>query len=412
MTQMETTQTELLARVRAAAETHREFITDTFARLVSAPSLSGREEHAARIVEAVMRVSGFDEVRIDAMGNVLGRIGSGGPVILMDAHIDTVDVGDPAEWEDFPPYPATIKDGVVHGRGASDQKCGMAGLILGGRLIKECGLDRYGTVWIAGTCLEEDSDGIALLHIIEKEGIKPDYCVITDSTDMNVYRGQRGRMEMKIVVKGRSCHGSAPERGDNAVTKAAPIVLDIDKLNGRLKHDDFLGKGTICVSKIECQTPSLCAVPGEATVYCDRRLTWGETPESALEELRALDSVKAVGATVEMLQYETDCWTGMKAGQEKFYPTWKFEEDHPLIEAAVEAASLVKGAPQKAGRWIFSTNGVACAGRLGIPSVGFGPGAEELAHTAREGTSVDDVVTAGVFYALFPKFLGERLAGG
>jgi putative selenium metabolism hydrolase len=284
----------------------------------------------------------------------------------------------------------------------------MAALVYGGKLIKDLDLQDDFTLWVTGTCMEEDCDGIALLHIIGKEGIKPDFCVLTDSTDMNLYRGHRGRMEIKIVIKGVSCHGSAPERGDNPVTKAAPVILDIDKLNHTLKHDDFLGKGTICVSCVEVKTPSLCAVPAECTVFCDRRLTWGETPEGALDELRALDSVKKANGTVEMLQYEITAWTGLKVGQEKFYPTWKFEEDHPLVEVGVEAASLAKGSPQKAGRWVFSTNGVACAGRMGIPSIGFGPGAEAVAHTTKEYCNVDDLVTASVFYAIFPGMMARR----
>lgn len=407
---------ELASSLHARALQHHDEVQRLFADLVSARSLSGEEEEAARIVEAGMKAAGFDEVRIDAMGNVLGRIGDGPTTILMDAHIDTVDVGDPSEWTDFPPYPATVRDGVVHGRGASDQKCGAAALVEGGRLIKEFGLDAGCTIWVCATCMEEDSDGIALLQIIGKEGIKPDFCVLTDSTDLNVYRGQRGRMEILVEVKGRSCHGSMPHLGDNALTKAAAIITEIDALNDRLADDAFLGKGTIVVSHLETKTPSLCAVPGEAIISIDRRLTAGETPEGAMDELRALPSVRAADAKVSLRQYEKRCWTGAMAGQEKYYPSWVFDEEDPVVQSALDAASAAKGAPQRAGRWNFSTNGVACAGRLGIPSVGFGPGPEELAHTAKEYCSVQDVLTAAVFYALYPTTLSHRLgaskAGG
>ncbi|MBI5155151.1 YgeY family selenium metabolism-linked hydrolase [Candidatus Poribacteria bacterium] len=395
--------------VRAAAEKNRAAITKFMMDVVSIRSMSCQEEEVIRRVAKEMTDAGFDEVKIDAMGNCLGRIGHGKTVIMMDAHIDTVDIGDPAEWKDNPPYPATFKDGVIYGRGSADQKGGIVGLVYAGKLIKDLGLEDDFTVWVTATCMEEDSDGIALLHIIGKEGLKPDFCVLTDSTDMNLYRGHRGRMEIEIIIKGVSCHGSAPERGDNPVTKAAPIVLDIDKLNHRLKHDDFLGKGTICVSKMEVKTPSLCAVPAEARIFCDRRLTWGETPDGAMDEIRALDSVKAAKATVQMLQYNVTAWTGLNVGQEKFYPTWKFEENHPLVEVGVEAASLAKGTPQKAGKWIFSTNGVACAGRMGIPSIGFGPGAEAVAHTTKEYCKVDDLITAATFYAIFPGMMSRRV---
>lgn len=402
--------TDLAGRLHESANRHRPDVQRFFAEIVSTRSMSGAEEAVARLIEKEMRSVGFDEVRIDRMGNVLGRVGSGPITVLMDGHIDTVDVGDPAEWKDNPPYPATVKDGVVRGRGAADQKCGVAALVEGGRLLKEFALTGDCTIWVTATCLEEDSDGIALLHIIGEEGIKPDFCVITDSTGLNVHRGQRGRMEITISVKGRSCHGSMPHLGDNAVTKAAAIVTEIDSLNHRLKEDPFLGKGTIAVSRIESTSPSLCAVPGEAMISIDRRLTAGETPEGAMDELRALPSVRAAGGVVALRQYEQRCWTGFVVGQEKFYPTWVFDESHPLIQASLETASAVKGTPQRATRWTFSTNGVACAGRLGIPSVGFGPGAEELAHTVNEMCSVDDVLTAAVFYALLPTSLAARVA--
>ncbi|MEQ8821909.1 MAG: YgeY family selenium metabolism-linked hydrolase [Sumerlaeia bacterium] len=397
-------------KVWEAANALRQDITEFMMDVVSIPSLSMQEGDVIKRIEREMVHVGFDEVKIDAMGNCLGRIGHGKTVILMDAHIDTVDVGDPAEWKNNPPYPATLNDGVIYGRGAADQKGGIVGLVYGAKLIKQLALEGDFTVWVLASTLEEDSDGIALLHVIETEGIKPDYCLVTDSTDMNLYRGQRGRMEISITIKGRSCHGSAPERGDNAVTKAAPIVLDIDQLNHRLSNDDFLGKGTICVSKIECKTPSLCAVPGEATVYCDRRLTIGETPEGALDEIRGLESVKKAGAVVEMLQYKATCWNGYEIGQEKFYPSWVVEEDHPLVQTGVECARLSKKTQsEKAGRWIFSTNGVACCGRLGIPTIGFGPGAEADAHTVNEKCSVDDLVTAATFYAMFPRMLVKAI---
>ncbi|MCB2157009.1 YgeY family selenium metabolism-linked hydrolase [bacterium] len=404
-----TTQAPDVTAVRAAAEANREQITQFMMDVVSIPSLSCQEGDVIRRIEKEMKDVGFDEVIIDKMGNCLGRIGNGKTVIMMDAHIDTVDVGDPDEWTENPPYPATLKDGVIYGRGAADQKGGIVGLVYAGKLIKDLDLEDDFTVWVVASTLEEDSDGIALLHIIGTEGIKPDYCVLTDSTDMNLYRGHRGRMEIKINIKGRSCHGSAPERGDNPVTKAAPIVLDIDKLNHRLKDDAFLGKGTICVSKIECKTPSLCAVPGEATIYCDRRLTAGETPEGAIQELKDLESVKAANGVVEMLQYKVTTWNGYEIGQEKFYPTWVFPEDHPLVQVGEVAASMAKGSPQKAGKWIFSTNGVACAGRMGIPSIGFGPGAEAVAHTTKEYCPVDDLVTAATFYAIFPKMMAQKV---
>ena len=229
--------------------------------------------------------------------------------------------------------------------------------------------------------------------------------VLTEPTDLQVYRGHRGRMEIKVVTKGRSCHASAPERGDNAIVKMAPIVLEITKLNEKLKKDKFLGKGTVAVTSTECKTPSLNAVPDECTIYLDRRLTVGETMKSAVAEIEKLPAVKKAKAKVEVLQYEAVAWTGLKVGQEKYFPTWVLPENHKLVQAGLKAAELVHGKKQKADKWVFSTNGVASAGRLKIPTIGFGPANEVYAHTVNEHVKVEDLLKAAVFYAAVPQYL-------
>jgi len=261
------------------------------------------------------------------------------------------------------------------------------------------------TLWVVGSCLEEDCDGLPLLHLIGKEGYKPDFVVLTEPTDLKVYRGHRGRMEMKVVTKGRSCHGSAPERGDNAVAKMSPIVTEIEALRKRLKKDKFLGQGTVCVTCIECKTPSLNAVPDECTIYLDRRLTAGETLKLAVGQIQTLPSVRKAKAKVEVLQYEAVCWTGLKVGQEKYFPTWVLPEKHKLVQAAVKAGTDALCRKPVVDKWVFSTNGVASAGRLGIPSVGFGPANEVYAHTVNEVMPVDHLLKAAVFYAALPQYL-------
>jgi putative selenium metabolism hydrolase len=351
-----------------------------------------------------MRKAGFDAVRIDRMGNIIGRIGSGRTRILVDAHIDTVGIGDRSAWK-WDPFNGKYENGVIYGRGATDQKLSMVSMVYAGKLIKELGLKGDYTYWAVGSCQEEDCDGLPLLHLIEKEGYKPDYVVLTEPTCLRVYRGHRGRMEMKVVAKGRSCHASAPERGDNAVVKMAPITAEITALDKRLKHDKFLGKGSVAVTCVECKTPSLNAVPDECTVYLDRRLTAGETLKSSLREIESLKSVKAAKAKVEVLHYEAVCWTGLKVSQEKYFPTWVLPERHKLVQAGVKAGAVALGKKPVVDKWVFSTNGVASAGRLGIPTIGFGPSDEVYAHTVNERMHVDHLLKAAVFYAALPQYL-------
>jgi putative selenium metabolism hydrolase len=376
-----------------------------FARdIVAIPSFSCQEGKLVARIKKEMKKVGFDAVRVDRMGNIIGRIGSGKTKIMVDAHIDTVGIGDRKAWK-WDPFKGKFAGGKIYGRGATDQKLSMVPMVYAGKLLKELGLLGDFTYWAVGSCMEEDCDGLPLLHLIKKEGYKPDYVIITEPTNLAVYRGHRGRMEIKVVTKGRSCHASAPERGINAVVNMADIAKDITALNKRLKKDKFLGKGTVAVTKIECQTPSLNAVPDECTIYLDRRLTAGETKQLAVSQIARLPSVRKHKGKVEVLQYDAVAWTGLRVGQEKYYPTWVLPENHKLVQAAVKAGRVALKTEPKVDKWVFSTNGVASAGRLGIPTVGFGPANEVYAHTVNEFMPVDHLLKSAVFYAAITRYL-------
>jgi putative selenium metabolism hydrolase len=394
-------------QVRKTVKSYEKDIIKFARDLTAIPGFSGTEGPVVKRIAQEMRKVGFDKVWFDKMGNVIGQIGRGKTKIMIDGHMDTVTVGDPKAWK-WDPFKGKFENGKIYGRGTSDQRTSMASMVYGAKAIKQLGLTGDYTLWVVGSVMEEDCDGLPMLHIIEKEKMVPDYVVLTEPTNLAVYRGHRGRMEIRVIVKGRSCHGSDPSRGDNPVTKMADIVKDIDKLNRTgLKHDKFLGKGTVCVSCIECKTPSQCSVPDESTIYLDRRMTKGETPKSSVREIESLPSVKRAKAKVEILHYDAVSWTGLKVGQEKFFPTWVFEENHPLVRAGVKAATLALGKKPRVGRWVFSTNGVATAGRHHIPTIGFGPQNEIYAHTPHEFVPVDALVKAAAFYALIPKTIVE-----
>ena len=394
-------------KVRELAKRDEKAVVQFLRDIVAIPSFSSDEEKVVRRIVQEMESVGFDEVRVDAVGNVIGRIGNGPVKIMFDNHIDTVGVGDASSWGGRDPFDPQLKDGSIWGRGVVDEKAAMASTVYAGKIIKELGLADKCTIWVVGSAMEEDCDGLTQLHLIQNEGVRPDFVVLGEPTDLNVYRGHRGRVEMTITVKGRSAHAAHCEKGVSALYKAAPILLDIEKLNDRLAVDDFLGKGTITASFMDVKTPSLNSVPDAAVIYLDRRLTVGETKESALEEIRSLPSIG--DATVEMLQYEAKAWTGKTVEQEKYFPTWVLEEEHDLVQAAVEAIEAGRGSKPKISRWVFSTNGVATMGRLGIPTIGFAPGLEELAHTTDEYIKVDDLVAAVAGAALIPDALAKRL---
>ena len=377
--------------------------------LVRTQSFSSKEKGVVAVIRREMKRLGFDGVRVDGLGNVIGRIGRGPRVMAFDGHVDTVYPGDRSQWT-FGPFEGRVAGGKVRGRGSVDQKGGVAAMIHAGRVIRELGLNERFTIYFTGTVMEEDCDGLCWQYIINEDRIRPELVVITEPTNLNIYRGHRGRMEIRVEVKGRSCHGSAPERGDNAVYKIARIALEIERLNERLRRDPFLGKGTVAISEVRSSSPSLCAVADEAGIHLDRRLTAGETRESALEEVKdAAERAGCPDANVFVLRYEEAAYTGKVYPTEKYYPTWTLDEGSPYLRDAVEAYAGVLGRAPLVDKWTFSTNGVATAGMHGIPTFGLGPGNEVQAHAADEACPVGHLGEAVAFYAAFVARLNGKV---
>jgi putative selenium metabolism hydrolase len=370
--------------------------------LIAIPGESCKEKEVVLRIKEEMTKTGFDEVIIDKMGNVIGRVGNGKKIIAMDAHIDTVGIGSRDEWK-WDPYKGKMEKGIIYGRGASDQRASMISMVYAAKIIKDLKLTGDYTLYVVGSVQEEDCDGLCWQYIINEVGIKPDCVIITEPTNLNIYRGHRGRMEMSVLTEGVSCHGSAPDRGKNAIYMMSKIVNEIEKLNDNLKVDPFIGKGTIAVTYIDCKTPSLCAVPNECYIHLDRRLTKGETKASAVKEVK--EAIKKAGvkkAKVNVLKYDTPSYTGLVYPTEKYYPTWVLEENHNLCKKAVETYKDIFGKKPKIDKWTFSTNGVATMGMFKVPSIGFGPANEIYAHTVNDQVPVDHIVKAAAYYALFP----------
>ncbi len=382
--------------INQLAHQYKDYTAENLSRLVRCKSLSLDEEHVQQELIRQMQKAGFDEVRMDRLGNVIGRIGQGSRILAFDAHMDTVDMGNPEDW-DFDPLCGDVRDGFVHGRGSVDQKGGAAAFVTAGRILRELAFDRDLTIYFIGSVIEEDCDGLCWKFLVEEEGIRPEAVVVTEPTNLNIYRGQRGRMEMQVTFYGRSCHGSAPERGENAIYMASKAALKIQKLNERLHADDFLGKGTITISEFVSESPSLCAVADFAKIHLDRRLTWGETKESAVAEIQEL--IKGMKAKVEVLHYQEKSFTGLTYGMEKYYPTWKIPENHEIIQKGVHVFTGLFDKQAVVDKWTFSTNGVAINGLYDIPVIGFGPGNEVLAHAPNEKTPVEHLEKAAAFYA-------------
>lgn len=396
------------ARLLQRAQEYEADITRFLRDLIALPSESGREEAVIQRIREEMLTVGFDKVEIDPMGNILGTIGQGSHLIAMDAHIDTVGVGDRSQWR-FDPFEGYEDAETIGGRGASDQKGGMASLLYAGKLIKEFGLEGDYTLVVTGTVQEEDCDGLCWQYLVQEMGLRPEFVVSSEPTSCRVYRGQRGRMEIKVTTGGISAHGSAPERGDNAIYKMAPILEDLKALHTRLADHPFLGKGSLTVSEIFFSSPSRCAVADSCSISIDRRLTVGETAEIALAEIRSLPSVQAAGASVEMYDYAEPSWRGLTYPSEAYFPTWLIDENHLVTRSLVDAYHRLFESDPVVDKWTFSTNGVAIMGRFGIPCIGFGPGHEDQAHAPNEITWKKELVQAAAMYAAIPLSYLDRL---
>jgi putative selenium metabolism hydrolase len=396
------------AQVLEKAQEYRADMSRFLRDMIAIPSESCDEEKVVLRIKEEMEKVGFDKVEIDPMGNVLGWIGHGPHLIAMDAHIDTVGVGNMDNW-DFDPYAGMEDDEVIGGRGASDQEGGMASMVYAGKIIKDLGLEDEYTLLVTGTVQEEDCDGLCWQYIIEESKIRPEFVVSTEPTDCQIYRGQRGRMEIRIDVAGVSCHGSAPERGDNAIFKMGPILNQLEDLSHNLKDDPFLGKGTLTVSEIFFTSPSRCAVADSCAVSIDRRLTWGETWEGALDEIRALPAVQEANAVVSMYEYNRPAYTGLVYPTECYFPTWLIDEEHVATKTLEASYELLFDKKPTVDKWTFSTNGVSIMGRYGIPVIGFGPGKEPEAHAPNEKTWKDHLVTCAAMYAVIPQMYLKEL---
>lgn len=388
--------------VRERGQFYEKSIHKFLRDLIAIPSTSCNEEKVIKRIKEEMEALAYDEIVIDKMGNILGRMGSGDKVIAFDGHIDTVDVGVLDNWT-FDPFEGKEDDDYIYGRGASDQEGGFVSAVYGAKIMRDLDLLDDHTVWVVGSIQEEDCDGLCWQHILNEKVIEPEFVVSTEPTALNVYRGQRGRMEIFVEVTGISAHGSAPERGDNAIYKMAKIINELESLNESLKHDDFLGKGTLVVSEVFYSSPSRCAVADGCKISIDRRLTVGETEASAIGEIKALESVKKYGAQVEMYRYDRPSYTGLVQDVPCYFPTWVIPEESTLCTTLLQAYTELFEKEALLDKWTFSTNGVSIMGMYDIPCIGFGPGREEEAHAPNEKILKSDLVDAAMFYAMIVK---------
>ena len=367
--------------------------------LIRTASPSTNEGAVAERVVSEMETVGLQDVRVDRMGNVIGRLGPGhGPSLMLNGHMDTVLVSDPESWQ-CDPLGAEIRRDHVYGVGACDMKGGLAAMLYAAKLLCDAGPSLGGDLVVACVVQEEACEGLGSRVLIEEEGIRPDWVVLGEPTGLDVSRGHRGRMEMRIATHGRSAHAASAHLGDNAIYTAARLVFGLELLSIHAGEDDFLGAGSLTVTGISSQAISRNTVPDRCELIIDRRLTLGESEARALSEVQRIIGREAADAMVEVAEYEATSYTGYACSARQSFSAWVLAEDHPLVTAALRAVrSATKRRPQLTC-CDFSTEGVYTAAAAGIPTVAFGPGDPSTVHTANERVRLSDVVAAAEAYA-------------
>lgn len=362
--------------------------------LIRTPSLSGQEEGVAQKIAQYMRENGFDEVVIDKYGSVLGCIHGKypGKHVLMDGHIDTVPVPDPSVWT-HDPFGAEIVDGKIYGRGTSDMKGSVSSMVTAAaRYAEATNREFEGSIYASCSVHEECFEGVSVREITRLA--KPDYVIIGEATTTSLKIGQRGRAEVVVETTGRSCHSSNPEKGVNAAYHMVELIQEIRKLPS--PEQPVLGKGILELTDvISSPYPGASVVPAKCRATFDRRLLVGETEQSVLAPIEeAIARVKAripeLQARVYIAEGEERCWTGETIRAKRFFPAWLLSKEDELVQK-VHAGLQAAGIYAPYSHFAFCTNGSSFCGENGIPTIGFGPSLESLAHVVDEYIEIDQL---------------------
>ncbi len=368
-------------------------------KLIRIQSLSGQEKAVAGLIASAMRELGFDEVRIDDNGSVIGLVRGArpGPMLLLDAHCDTVGVSPGVSWQ-HEPFGAEVVGNRLYGRGASDMKGALAAMIHAAAAVDRSRL--AGAVAVSATVMEEVMEGVSLAAVMD--ALDPDFVIIGEATDLNLNIGGRGRAEIKLEALGKPAHSSSPHLGVNAVHRMIPAIQAIEQLS--LGHDPLLGPSIMALTDIISEPyPGNSVIPSRCRVTYDRRLLPGETESSVLDGLRQLPELADIDVRLAQGQHAT--YTGAMLEAVKFFPAWKLPPEHSLVQKALAGLRTVGQNPQL-GAYRFCTNAAYSAGRAGVPTIGFGPGTEARAHIVDEFIELEELFAAARGYAaLIPHIL-------
>ena len=399
-------------------EKRTDLLVSWTARFIQTCGLSGSEGSVAEVLSNQLKSSGLDPA-IDKAGNLIATLDKtdssrGKPrTLAFNVHLDTVPAGSPESWT-RDPFSGALEGNKIYGRGASDTKGAWAPIILAIEAVNNCGTPLNGNILFTAVVMEELGlcSGMKVLLEDTLRDHVPDFIILGEPTSLDIAVGHKGKTEIKVATKGRACHASAPEQGKNALYEAARVTAVIEKMAlaaASESEDPLFGRATMAMTDITCNPGVRNIIPDVCTMYVDCRFLPGETPETIRKQVERELVRNGVNASVHISSDYTRTYTGMDVGGLKFIPAFSLKEDHPLVTMAFNAASATIGRNPRIFRWNFATDGGWSMGNLGIPTIGFSPCEEILAHTTDEFVRIDYMEKAAKAYAaMIIEILGDN----
>lgn len=368
-------------------------LVDFTRKLIQIPSPSLKEGEVANHVSAEMERLRYDRVACDGAGNVVGFImgDRGKPTVLLKSHMDTI-VAKPEDWT-FNPYGAEECEGCIYGLGAADCKGGVATQLYAGALLKRSLLPLEGNLVVAAAVAEENGRSIGVRNLLEQTlpewMLTPDYAILGEPTNLGLYYGHEGWAEFEIRIHG--CD-------EFAVYDSVGAIADDFQALAAVEHPG------VC-EEISMRQPTYSNQDGitSGKFRIMRRMHESEHVKEVLDrmqhEARLLTpSAGSLQVNVEVADGRQKLYTGRSAIVRNAVEAWRTDPFHSLIERSRQVLASA-GCSAMPGKWSLEHLGMGTAGSVlsnefNIPTIGYGPGDETVAHQPDEYVTVQNLQEA------------------
>lgn len=375
-------------------------LTRRLAELVRARSENppGDEAEAAGRAAAMCEEEGFTVTVHEPeprRTSIVARRGSGRPAIVFCSHLDVVPAGDERRWG-RDPFAAEVADGTLFGRGSADAKASIAAALEAAAMLAGAELAGRGTLILALVADEEAMGLKGAAPLVAAGELDADAAIVGEPTSLKVVHAQRGASWFRIVTGGRAAHGSAPERGRNAIVHMAEVIAQLPRSLPDIDHP-LLGGPSVNVGVIRGGS-KVNVVADRCEIELDRRTLPGEDEDSVRAGIEA--ALAAARRRVPDLQAEV--MLELSGG------AFEVSADAAVVRAMAAGVTAATGAPARLTGFRGASDARFFA-EAGIDAIVCGPGDIAVAHTADERVDLSEVAAGAVAYAVA---LSDLLAAG